>query len=405
MNTGVLKLGVLLCALLATAQTQAQIVAPSFGKGIRITGADSTFTMKVGIRFQSLFTSTWSETGIGGNEYGDPTTAALIRRSRLKFDGWAVSPKFKYKCELALSNRDNGGGNSDTYNNAANVILDAWVRWNFYKGFSVQFGQGKWPGNRERIISSGNMQFVDRSRLNSRFTLDRDMGVMLLHEHKVGDNLVIREVAAVGSGEGKNITANHAEGYSYTGKVEVLPFGKFAKKGDYQGAALAREDKPKLAIAAAYELNQKAGRTRGQKGDFIVDSLGNAAGKDIETLFADFIFKYRGWSVMGEYAKRQTSDGNAHVVGALDEHLGTYYTGSAMNVSVGYLFKSNWEVAGRLTSVDPDDEVAADETQYTFGLSRYVVGHKLKVQTDVTYRDVVDKASQLMYRLQVDIHF
>lgn len=400
-------MGISLLTLVAGTSASAQIVAPSFGKGIRITGQDSSFTMKVGLRFQSLFTSTWSGQDLvsGGTEYGNPATQMLIRRSRLKFDGWAFSPKLKYKCELALSNRDNGGGNSATFNNAANIILDAWVRWNFWKGFSVQFGQGKWPGNRERIISSGNLQFVDRSRLNSRFTLDRDMGFMLMHEHTLGDKFVVREVAAVGSGEGKNITAGNVGGHSYTGKLEVLPFGKFKSKGDYQGADLKRESTPKLAIAAAYELNQDAGRERGQKGSFIVDSLGNAAGKDIETLFADFILKYKGWSVMGEYAQRKASEGNANVLDADDNVLGTYYTGSAMNVSVGYLFKSNWEVAARLTDVDPDAEVANDEVQYTFGVSRYVVGHKLKVQTDVTYRDVVDSGNSIFYRMQVDIHF
>jgi hypothetical protein len=45
------------------------------------------------------------------------------------------------------------------------------------------------------------------------------------------------------------------------------------------------------------------------------------------------------------------------------------------------------------------------ENQYTFGVSKYIAGHKLKVQSDISYLDIVSGTNQLMYRLQVDIHF
>ncbi|MDA9774564.1 hypothetical protein N9B82_06365, partial [Saprospiraceae bacterium] len=64
----------------------------------------------------------------------------------------------------------------------------------------------------------------------------------------------------------------------------------------------------------------------------------------------------------------------------VDEMIGTYYTGSAINLSAGYFIMDGLELAARWTQVNPDDEVARDETQYTFGASKYVVGHKLKVQ-------------------------
>lgn len=46
------------------------------------------------------------------------------------------------------------------------------------------------------------------------------------------------------------------------------------------------------------------------------------------------------------------------------------------------------------------------ESQYTLGLSKYIVGHKLKVQTDVNYNKFDGgRPDGLMYRLQFDIHF
>ena len=35
-------------------------------------------------------------------------TNFLVRRARLKFEGVAINPKFKYKVELGLTNRDHG---------------------------------------------------------------------------------------------------------------------------------------------------------------------------------------------------------------------------------------------------------------------------------------------------------
>ena len=365
---------------------------------------DSTLYLNASGRFQSLMVNTWDINANDSDGLSNLETNILIRRARLKFKGWAVNPSFKYNVELALSNRDNGGGNSSRFNNAANIILTAQAEWNFYKGLSIWFGQGKLPGNRERIISSGNLQFVDRSRLNSRFTLDRDVGVMLKHNHKFGNKFILRETFALSSGEGKNITAINEGGRAYTFKVEALPFGKFASKGDYSGGDLAREELPKLAIAVAYDINVDAGRTRGQGGSFLSDISEFSIAKNLSTVFADLIFNYQGFSVMVEYVNRTTDDGDSSIFGENNEVLANYFTGSATNVAVGYLFRKNWEVAARFTNVLPDENVASNENQYTLGLSKYIVGHKLKVQTDVTYRDLDIGTDTFIYRLQVDIH-
>ncbi|MCB0397970.1 MAG: porin, partial [Flavobacteriales bacterium] len=82
------------------------------------------------------------------------------------------------------------------------------------------------------------------------------------------------------------------------------------------------------------------------------------------------------------------------------------YIGSGINVQAGYIFRCNWEVAGRFTGIKPDVQVASPFEQYTLGLSRYIVGHKLKVQGDLTYKTKDNSpANMLEYRLQVDCHF
>ena len=101
----------------------------------------------------------------------------MIRRARLKFGGFILTKKLKYKFELGQSSRDVGtfAINPET-KNAPGFVFDAVLKWNFYKGFELWVGQTKLPGNRERVISSANLQMVDRSLLNSKFNIDRDMG-------------------------------------------------------------------------------------------------------------------------------------------------------------------------------------------------------------------------------------
>ena len=199
----------------------AQIAAPKFGKGIQLMGKDSSYYLKFGFRFQNLFTSQWDVVGDDLGSLDNYSSGILIRRSRLKFDGWAFNPKLKYKLELGLSNRDHGGGSGSEFRGTANMILDAFVSWNFYKNLSIQFGQAKLPGNRERVISSGNLQLVDRSRLNSRFNIDRDVGFQFKNHHTIGqgEQFLLREVVAISQGEGRNVTAGHFGGYDYTFRV------------------------------------------------------------------------------------------------------------------------------------------------------------------------------------------
>ena len=377
----------------------AQIAYPKFGKGLQIQAPDSSFYMRIGFRFQTLFSNTWD------SSFSNHESAFFIRRSRLKFDGWAVTPKLKYKAELALSNRDNGGGNSSRFNNAANIILDASVEWNFHKNLSIWVGQGKLPGNRERVVSSGNLQFVDRSRLNSRYNIDRDVGIMLKNYSNLGGDFILRQTIAISSGEGKNITSGNVGGYGYTFKLEALPFGNFASKGDYVGADLKKEPTPKLAVAVAFDTNQNAGRERGQGGSFISDGNENPFGKDLNTFFVDLMFKYQGLSIMAEYVNKQTGDGDPQVFNDEGENIATYFTGTGYNFQVGKLLSDTFEIAGRWTNIQPDEGVASAENQYSLGFSKYVVGHKLKVQTDFTYRVQDTSDDELMYRLQMDIHF
>jgi phosphate-selective porin OprO and OprP len=384
-------LGVAIAAILpffvisASAQDMGQNI---FGNGIRLMAKDSSFSMKFSVRIQSLYEGNFN---LETEEYAD---GFQIRRSRLKFDGFAYDPKLEYKIELAIANSDTRGGAVPESGNTANIVLDAYLKWNFWRNWSLIFGQKKLPGNRERVISSQELQFVDRSNLNAQFNIDRDAGVHLLYNSER-----INLVGALTIGEGRNMVIENTGGYDYTVRGEYLPFGQFTDEGDYFGADLARERAPKLSIGLTFDYNDGASRTGGQLGDFL------PATRDLKTIFADAHFKYRGFSSMAEYVNKQAPDGP--VVNDPEENfLDAYYTGEGFNWQAGYLFKNNLELAGRYTRVTPDAITGREQnTQYTFGLSRYFVGHNLKVQTDLSFIEEDHSDDLLMYRLQVELAF
>lgn len=376
-------------------------ITASYGKGISIRPADKSFSMKLNFRIQSL---AMYEKTIGNTEGG--VASLMIRRSRVKAGGYILDPSFTYKVELGLTNRDIESTQRGDDTDNPGPILDMVLRWNFAGNWVLGFGQTKLPGNRERIVSSANLQFVDRSIVNSKFTTDRDAGFWLSHATK-GD-FVVRNTFALTSGEGKNrnIAKNPNTkdgGLSYSYRLEALPFGLFNKKGEYFQGDLARESKPKLAIGAAYNFNNNTTRSQGQLGSyFLSDEL-----RDIHTGFIDYVFKYRGFSLTGEYAIKHANDPITTDSEELTAKPVYVFKGYGVSSQTSYVFKNNIELAARYSILRPHEDILSvrkNQRDLTFGISKYILGHKLKVQADVTHSAYGDEDT-VVGRFQVEAQF
>lgn len=389
----------LLCAASISSYAQ-NPTKVKFGKGLYLMAKDSSMSMKFQFRMQHLFIA---EQGLAdGDEF---ESNFLVRRARLKFGGHVYDPRLTYKVELGLTNRDISVNKEDgNGRDASRIILDAVLKYKFSKNWAVWIGQTKLPGNRERVISSANLQFVDRSLVNSRFNIDRDMGIQLHGKYKLGGSFIVKPKLAWTMGEGRNITEGNFGGYNYTGRLDILPMGEFeGKKDDYISSDLNRQSAPKLALGATYNYNDGAVRQQGQLGSFVytTDGSGEYATNGLTALQFDAMFKYSGISWMTEYAFT-TADENR------DDVSKTYNTGYGFNTQLGYLFKNNFEVAGRYTTIAPDNEETSGVTEtseYTLGVSKYYVGHNLKIQSDLSYLDVVDTDGSIRYRFQVEMQF
>ncbi len=394
---------VIACMLSAFSLQSQEISDTSFGKGlINFTAKDSSFSVKFAPRIQFRSNTFWN---YNGESYDKPEQSFLIRRARLKFDGWALTPKLKYKIELGLSNNDISGANTYT-GNAPRYILDAVLKWNFYENFELWAGQTKLPGNVERVISSANLQFINRSILNSRFNIDRDIGIQLHHKLNLGNNFVIKEKFALSQGEGRNITVGNLGGLQYTGRLELLPFGEFTKKGDYIQSDLEREENPKLMLGVVYDFNDDAVKTRSNLGSFMEFEDGTLYKTDISTFFLDAVFKYQGFSFMAEYADREADEPLAMQPGETDFFEYVVAEGDAFNIQAGYLFKNNYEIAARYSTIDFNEITnLSGRDEYTVGASKYIVGHKLKIQADLSYSEQNGNKDYIGFRCGFDFHF
>ena len=402
MNKTIQSFFLLFVGLLSIVQAQ-EISDTKFGKGmINFIAKDSSFSVKFAPRIQSRFQSQWD---YNEEEYDDAELNFLVRRARLKFGGFAFTPKLKYKIELGLSNRDLSG--ASVYNrNTPRYILDAVVMWNFHENFELWAGQTKLPGNIERVVSSANLQLIDRSLLNSKFNIDRDMGIQLRHKTKLGGNWISREKFSISQGEGRNITEGNIGGLQYTSRLELLPFGEFSSKGDYSQGDLKREKSIKAMFGFTYDINNNAVKNRSNMGSYMTQSNGGLFETDITTVFIDGVIKYNGFALTGEYASR-----NADTIEALEADGRTKTgavvgAGSAINFQGSYLFKNNVEMTLRYTNVDFKEVTRlSDLQQITYGISKYVVGHSLKIQADLSFSQSSSMRDFVLFRTGFDLHF
>jgi len=363
---------VLAFSIVFICQGQSQITPSpyfAFGKGLGITSPDSMFLLNIRFRLQNRA----AFTTVSDEDLSIDKVEARVRRMRLRFDGFIYTPKLYYLIQLAFTRSDMDFDDTGF----PNVIRDAMLIYSFNEHFSIGLGQTKLPGNRQRVNSSGDLQLADRSLVNSLFNVDRDFGVQVYYNNKIGEmNYVFR--GAISSGEGRNFNTSD-NGLAYTGRIELLPLGKFTNGGDYFEGDLAREPKPKLSIGATLSSNKKAIRTGGQLGQFLFEP------RNMETGMLDILYKHKGFAFASEFLSRTSENPITENETGGKRYI---YAGWGENYQASYLWKSNYELVGRYTHVMPGKAIRSFERaveQYTLGVNRYIRGHRLKLQGDVTY--------------------
>lgn len=346
-----------------------------FSNGIGMVAPDSLFSMN--FRFRTQLRSAY--TTVSENDFTASEIEARVRRLRLRMEGFVINSKINYYLQLSFSRGDMDWTDNDNsaINSSPNIVRDAVFIYKPTQKLSIIFGQTKLPGNRQRVVSSGELQFADRSIVNSTFTTDRDFGLQFAYLNNVS-KIHYALKGAVSSGEGRNSTVSDG-GLAYTGRAELLPFGKFTNKGDYFEGDLEREQKPKVSIAAGYHYNERARRTAGTLGKDLYES------RNLSVFISDMLIKYRGFALSAEYINRTTD--NAFTTNSLKEQRHVYI-GEGKMAQISYLFKNNLEIAARYARISPFASIQKKELQREemgLGVTKYLKKHRVKLQGHVFY--------------------
>src|SRR6187551_1353338 len=125
-------------------------------KGFEFRTGDDKFLMQIQSRFQFRFATPEDQDPVTFDDFSDEKKRVLkINRARLKVGGHAYKPWIKYNWEYEL---------------AQSNLLDFRIMIEKWEGLRIKVGQWKIEYSRERYISSGEQQMVDRSVINRPFT-------------------------------------------------------------------------------------------------------------------------------------------------------------------------------------------------------------------------------------------
>ncbi len=366
------------------------------GKGLKITSKNEKFSLTMRLRAQFLYSFEHEDKNL---EHG-----FQIRRARLAFGGHFWDKNIKYKTEFAVSPRDMGMQDTGPKNTP---ILDWYVSFTHLTNLSARIGQFKVPFSRQRVISSGDLQLVDRSIANSEFNLDRDIGIDLYSENFLKLDR-IRYNAGVYFGEGRDQFKPSNFDLFYLGRIEFMPLGKFE---DYSEVDFERSNKPRLTFGTAYAFIDGAQKNRGILGDKWSDE----GTTDYHNVVADTIFKIAGLSLQGEFFYRQgkRTYGDATVTNEetgqeepAEQELSR--NGFGWMTQAGFLIpKTAFEIAGRYSNVSKTKETSLEnENEVVGGLNYYFARHPLKLQLDYSrlYQKEI-KAGNDLVRLQLQAGF
>ena len=343
-------------------------------------------------------------------EENSSTSRYRIRRLRLRVDGKSKNQKFGYRFQADLS------GTSETGEDTGDYLLDAYVSYAVTNRISILFGQrATYTDNRELFMNSNSLQLVERSRLTSAFASIREFGLFISGRLRAGKGSYLRPYFVLTNGDGLNVFDKDRGGLKIGGRLDYLPFGLFTNLGQFRQIDVMREQAPKLVLGVHFSHNSGMSSRRGRASGAIIylDENDQESLPDYTKYGIDFLFKYKGFSALGEYIKstavdpdditqRVRNDGSiseSFLVDGLqnvDGYVkGRMMLGQAYNIQMGYLFKSGYSVDTRYTHLKADENSFLNNATfynrpnyYTIGVGKLLAkNYGAKIQASITYVD------------------
>lgn len=375
-----------------------------FGEGLLFSGKDNNYQMEI-----TGYLQPYSES----RKYLDNNDATVynrfrMRRSRFQLTGTAKREKISYQLEIDLTG---GGEGTDA---VGGLVYDAWIGYDLNKNIKLTFGQKSTStDNRELGMSSGTLQLADRSPISAAFGSVREFGLFAESSYKITKKSIIQPEVAITNGDGINVTGKDHGGFKFGGRIDYLPLGKFSNFGQFRQADLARELTPKFVVGVNYSYNIGISDRRGSQSGTILylDKNNKELLPDYVKYGVDFLLKYNGFSLLGEYVnasarvpmditQRVRADGTTSTtfdvngISNVENYVkGRMMLGEGYNLQGGYVFKNRVSVDGRVSYLKPQTNSFLNNpifynrsNYYTIGISKYLSrGYGAKIQLDCTY--------------------
>jgi phosphate-selective porin OprO/OprP len=363
------------------------VLKGAFGEGMGVEAADGSFGMNLKARAQIRSTVVVPE-----DEEKDPTADFQARRMRVSLDAHGWDDLVTMRVQLAFATLD-----QDPV--APTPLRDVFVTFAPLRDLKIRAGQMKVPFGRQRVVSSGNLQMVDRSIVTGELNLDRDVGFQLFSEDVGGLDGLFGYNLGVFGGDGRNRVSG-GYGLLYAGRVSVRPVGG-DRKDDLDEVDF-KQTTPRLQLAVSGAFNQQTDRARSTIGD--VFATGPWA--DYAHAGADTSFKYAGLSLVGEVFLRRALEATNEA--EVEGELVTDYARSGYGgyFQAGQLFADQFEVAARVGILHPtsiEESGIKAEKELGGGLSYYAKKHALKVQADTFYLWETWGEGKIQTRLQLQV--
>lgn len=383
-------------------------VQAGYDKGFYIRSTDDKFLLKISGMMQFRYTYYGTHRD---NRYLAPglnrsrsRSGFDMQRTRLRLAGHVYSKDLTYLLEFDM----NPSTSYDTR------LFYAYVNYRIADEFQIRAGQFRMASTRADYASTATMQFVDYPMMNAVFGLGNGLGVQLWGRLLEGRGEYYLQVVNALSNAGRaTITTDETRATAGHDNNPAIVFRTVWQL--LQGSCMHPDDadhftapcdlgyhtSPALNMGFHYAFAEDYDtghlripfpqRSFFRRGGF---GLTNSKGLQIHQFGTDIGFKYRGFSLMGEYVMRllDVRAGDSAPFAPLYQLTGDGSTNAQHGgyLQAGYLLPLEGalarkiEIVGRVGGLAAVSGGSEGTWDYGAGINYYIKGHKVKLQADVT---------------------
>lgn len=378
-------------------------IAVGYGnKGFTFRTQDGRFGLQIQNRLQLRYAYPFDSDPRSVADLDRDQSSFMVRRARFKVGGHAYWPWLTWYMQ---------------YDWSQPVMRDFYLNLGKFEWAQLRAGRGKVFYNDERVVPSGQQQFVNRSIVNEVFNVDRQQGVQLYGRVFPGTWHDLTYYAGVFTGRGVGLRDNDDKSMMYFGRLQWNFLGRDV---GWSQSDLVMSESPigSVAFAAVTNISQctafetDANSCRALRG-FVSPATASAGQYRLDQMLAEFRFRWHGVSLTHEYHWKQIVDTTLNVsdVGRKTNLMGSF---TALGLFPHYFVQAipkELELAGRYAFVDPNVSQSNDIQQEWAGVVNWFLsGHANKLSLEVARLSVADPLraqdrAEERVRLQWDISF